>query len=241
MSNLATNKIGASRRWTLVAGIVAIVLAAVLLIAYLIQYRSSVQDETEATPVVVAKNLIPKGTSGTVIAEKELYQIASLPKEDLKAGAISDPSYLNGRAAVVDIFPGAQITTSDVTPSTSEAIPTKLTGLQRAVAIPVGGARGLVGIVADGDFVDIYYEAAGNGGQVLGLLASNVLVMRAPTGDGAPAILKLNAPAAQRMALAADTGTLWFLLRPAGDAKNPPPVAVSSQQLLALINAQTRR
>lgn len=241
MSNTSlTTKVTQSRGWTLALGIAAAALAAILLIAYLVQYRSSVNDSTAPTPVLVAKNLIPKGTSGTVIAEKQLFQAATLAKDDLKVGAISDPAYLNGRVAVADIFPGQQITTADLSAGLTDAIPTQLTGKQRAVAIAVNGSRGLVGYVASGDRVDIYYETAGNGGTVLGLLASNVLVMRAPTA-GTPAILRLPAPQAQTMALASDSGTLWFLLRPAGDAKDGPIKAVSTQQLQQLIQSGTKR
>ncbi len=137
MSNTSlTTKVQQSRGWTLALGIAAAVLAAILLIAYLVQYRSSVNDSTAPTPVLVAKNLIPKGTSGTVIAEKQLFQAATLAKDDLKVGAISDPAYLNGRVAVADIFPGQQITTADLSAGLTDAIPTQLTGKQRAVAIP---------------------------------------------------------------------------------------------------------
>ena len=177
MSNTSlTSKVQQSRGWTLALGIGAAALAAILLIAYLVQYRSSVNDSTAPSPVLVAKNLIPKGTSGTVIAEKQLFQAATLSKDDLKVGAISDPAYLNGRVAVADIFPGQQITTADLSVGLTDAIPTQLTGKQRAVAIPVTGARGLVGYVSSGDRVDIYYETGSNGGTVLGLLAPNVLV-----------------------------------------------------------------
>lgn len=225
----------------MILGIAAAALAAILLVVYLVQYRSSVNESATPTPVLVAKQLIPKGTSGTVIAEKQLYQAATLAQEDLKTGAISDPAYLNGRVAVVDVFPGQQITTADLSAGLTEALPTKLSGLQRAVAVTVPGSRGLVGIVGDGDRVDIYWETPGSGGTVLGLLSPNVLVMRAPVAEGQPAILRLNAPLAQRVALAADTGTLWFLLRPAGDAKQPPAVAITTQQLQAQINGQARR
>jgi Flp pilus assembly protein CpaB len=232
-----TSKVQQSRGWTLALGIGAAALAAILLIAYLVQYRSSVNDSTAPSPVLVAKNLIPKGTSGTVIAEKQLFQAATLSKDDLKVGAISDPAYLNGRVAVADIFPGQQITTADLSVGLTDAIPTQLTGLQRAVAIQVDGSRGLVGFVASGDRVDVYYQTGSNGGTILGLLAPNVLIMRAPTG-GAPAIIRADAPLAQKLALASDSGTLWFLLRPAGDAKNPPKKSITSTELLAQINGQ---
>ena len=240
MSNTSlTSKVQQSRGWTLALGIGAAALAAILLIAYLVQYRSSVNDSTAPSPVLVAKNLIPKGTSGTVIAEKQLFQAATLSKDDLKVGAISDPAYLNGRVAVADIFPGQQITTADLSVGLTDALPTQLTGLQRAIAVSVGGTQGLVGYVASGDRVDIYYEAAGAGGDMLGLLAPNVLVMRAASG-GAPFILRADAPLAQKLALASTSGTLWFLLRPAGDAKNPPKRTATTQDLLQQISRQPR-
>ena len=239
MSNTSlTTKVQQSRGWTLALGIAAAALAAILLVAYLVQYRSSVNESTAPTPVLVAKSLIPKGTSGTVIAEKGLFQAATLAKEDLKTGALSDPAYLNGRVAVADIFPGQQITTADVSAGLTDAIPTQLSGKQRAVAIPVTGARGLVGYVASGDRVDIYWESGSEQGTILGLLAPNTLVMRAPAGEGQPAILRADAGIAQTLALAADTGTLWFLLRPAGNAKEAPKKSITSAELLALIQGR---
>ena len=238
MSNTSlTSKVQQSRGWTLALGIGAAALAAILLIAYLVQYRSSVNDSTAPTPVLVAKNLIPKGTSGTVIAEKQLFQAATLSKDDLKVGAISDPAYLNGRVAVGDIFPGQQITTADLSVGLTDAVPTQLSGKQRAVAIPMTGNRGLAGYVTSGDRVDVYYETGSNGGTILGLLAPNVLVLRAGTA-GAPAIIKADAALAQTLALATDSGTLWFLLRPAGDAKEAPKKSITSTELLAKINGQ---
>ena len=235
MSNTSlTTKVTQSRGWTLVLGIAAAALAAILLIAYLVQYRSSVNDSTAPTPVLVAKSLIPKGTSGTVIAEKQLFQAATLAKDDLKTGAISDPAYLNGRVTVADIFPGQQITTADVSAGLTDAIPTQLSGKQRAVSIPVGGHRGLVGYVASGDRVDVYYQVGSNDGTILGLLAPNVLIMRAASSGGA-VIIRADAGLAQKLALASDTGTLWFLLRPAGNAKAPPKKSITSTELLAEI------
>ena len=238
MSNTSiTSKVTQSRGWTLGLGIAAAVLAAVLLVAYLVQYRSSVNNSTEPTPVLVAKNLIPKGTSGTVIAEKQLFQAATLAKDDLKIGAISDPAYLNGRVAVGDIFPGQQITTADLSAGLTDAIPTQLSGVQRAVGIAIDATRGLVGYVASGDRVDVYYQTGASNGTILGLLAPNVLIMRAPAG-GAPAIIRADAKLAQKLALASNTGTLWFLLRPAGNAKNPPKKAITSTEILAQIQGQ---
>lgn len=234
MDTIVKKRFGSSRGLTLVLGIGAAVLAGVLLLVYLSQYRSSVDSEKEPTPVLVAKNLIPTGTSGTIIAQKELFQVASLPKDDLKVGAISDPAFLNGRVAVVDIFPGQQITTADVSPTTTEAIPTKLIGRQRAFAIPVDATRGLVGYIADGDKVDMYLGITGAQGNLLTLFAPAVEIMRAPVPGSNVALIKADAGLAQKIAFASDSGTLWFLLRPAVDAKKPPAQTVTIQTLLAI-------
>ena len=243
MSNPSlTSKVTQSRGWTLGLGIAAAALAAILLIAYLVQYRSSVNASTEPTPVLVAKALIPKGTSGTVIAEKGLFQAATLPKDDLKIGAISDPAYLNGRVAVADIFPGQQITTADLSVQTTEAIPTNLTGEERGVAIPIDASRGLVGYLAQGDHVDVYVGLT-TGQSLLTLLAPDIEILRAPVaGTSTTYVLKAPAPIAQRLAYASDAGTLWFLARPQVGAKKTPPLTISMATLLnqAKRNRQAR-
>jgi pilus assembly protein CpaB len=242
MSNTTfTSRLNASRGWTLALGIGAAILAGILLIAYILEYRSSVKDSAAPTSVLVAKKLIPKGTSGSIIAEQDLFQTTSLPRDDLKLGAISDPAYLAGRVTTVDIFPGQQLTTGELSAGTTSAIQTQIAGEQRALALPSAGSRGLVGYLADGDRVDIYYGTGASGSSVLALLAPNVLVLRAPSAEGAPVVLRAETPLqGQRLALAADTGTLWYLLRPTTGAESPPRRAVSSQQLLSLITSQRR-
>jgi len=242
MQQSVTSKIGTSKGWTLALGIGAALLAAILLVVYLNRYRSSVDAQNAATPVLVAKNLIPRGTSGTIIAKKELFQVASLPKDDLKVGAISDPAYLNGRVAAGDIFPGQQITTADLSVATTEAVPTSLTGAERAVAVPIDAARGLVGYTAQGDHVDVYVGLT-TGQSLLTLLAPDIEILRAPVaGTSTTYVLKAPAPIAQRLAYASDAGTLWFLARPQVGAKKTPPLTVSMATLLqqAKRNRQAR-
>ena len=233
MQQALSGKIGNSRGWTLALGIGAAALAAILLVVYLNRYRSSVDSANAATPVLVAKNLIPKGASGQIIAQKALFQVASLPKDDLKVGAISDPAYLNGRVAAADIFPGQQITTADLSATTTEAVPTKLTGTERALAVPVDSARGLVGYTQSGDHVDVYVSLNGDNGVLLTLLAPNVEIVNAPTAGQSTYVLKAPAPLAQRLAFASDNGTLWFLARPLVGAKKTPPLTITMQTLLA--------
>jgi hypothetical protein len=87
-----------------------VVLAAILLVVYLDRYRSPVEGENAPATVLVAKQLIPHGTPGTLVTSQSMYTPTTLPPEEVGVGAISDPAYLHGRTAAADIFPGQQLT-----------------------------------------------------------------------------------------------------------------------------------
>jgi len=95
---------------SVVAGLAAILLAAY---AYADHSRTRVGTENAPTPVLVAKRLIPKGTSGSFLATSTMYAATTLPPNEVEVGAVADPSYLNGQAAAVDILRGEQIVASD--------------------------------------------------------------------------------------------------------------------------------
>ena len=84
MSNTLTGKVSgrmSSRGWAIALGIGAVVLAAILLVVYLDRYRARVGGENAPTPVLVAKQLIPQGTPGTLVASQSMYAPTTLPRE----------------------------------------------------------------------------------------------------------------------------------------------------------------
>src|SRR5919109_1931834 len=148
-------KLLATRGGTAAVAGAAALLAFVIFLLFMNQYRSSVDDSSEPVGVLVAKSLIPKGMSGDLIGAQELFQPTTAPKGQVKDGALTDPATLRGRVAVDDIYPGQQLTTGDFSTTTTEAIATKITGEQRAMSIPLDQAHGLIGHVRTGDHVDI--------------------------------------------------------------------------------------
>lgn len=64
-------------------------------------------------PVLVAKRLIPKGTTWSTIVERRMYAPVTLPCAERKPGAVADPADLAGAVTGVDIFPGQQLTDAD--------------------------------------------------------------------------------------------------------------------------------
>jgi hypothetical protein len=96
-------------------GVAAAVLVAILLLVYLSHYRNSVKGSTEPGTVLLAKRLIPKGTSGSSIAAQNLFVVITIPKGQIAPRAISDPAVLQGRVAAADIYPHEQLAAPDFT------------------------------------------------------------------------------------------------------------------------------
>lgn len=95
-------------------GVAAAVLVG-LLLGYLSHERNSVEGSTERGTVLVAKRLIPKGTSWSSIAAHDFFLVTTIPKEQIAPKAISDPAVLQGRVAATDIYPRQELVASNFT------------------------------------------------------------------------------------------------------------------------------
>jgi Flp pilus assembly protein CpaB len=221
ISRLFRNRGGA-----VIAGIVAAAIAIILLVVYLNSYRSSVNSNKAPERVLVATKVIAKGTSGTTIAKKNLYEMTSVAKDQLKLNAITDPAALVDRISVADIFPGQQLTQEDFTTETQTGIPYQLTGRQRAIAIPTDASHGVGGTVGPGNFVDVYVGTSGGQGQLVTLIASDVYVLSAPVDGAGNFILRIPTRQAAKFAFASDNTKIWLVLRPqVGSSRTPPTTA----------------
>jgi pilus assembly protein CpaB len=226
-----------TRRGSLLVGAAAAVLAGLILLVYLNSYRNSVNSSAAPATVLVAKNLIQKGTPGNIIGSSDQFQVASVPKAQLQAGALTDPAALAGRVAVTDIYPGQQLTATYFAYAPPGTLQTKITGTDRAIALSIDAEHGMIGQIAAGDHVDIFigFVLAGAGGNqpVIKLLMTDVLILKAPVaGSTGLVTLRLPQHKAAQIAYAADNGTLWFVLRPASGAKTINPGIINAQTLL---------
>lgn len=235
MSNTLTSKVSgrmSSRGWAIALGIGAILLAAVLLVVYLDRYRARVGGENAPTPVLMAKQVIPAGTPGTLVAGQQMYEPTTLPRKDVEVGAIADPQYLSGRAAAVDIFPGSQLTAADFAASDTASVDSQITGDQRALSISIDNVHGSLSQIQAGDSVDIYTAIAG----VVKLFRPNVKVLAIPTVPGPTGsgnlILRIPSKDAANFAFAADNTQLWFVIRPVVNAKPTKPATANAATAL---------
>jgi Flp pilus assembly protein CpaB len=218
-----------TRRGAITTAVVAALLAAVLLFAFVQSYKKGSSATAVNAPVFVASGYIPKGTPVSVIASAQLLSRTTVPASKAVVGAITDPSVIRGEVAASTIYPGQQLTSSDFT-ATNVTVASLLTGNQRAIAIPVDSAHGLVGIVQTGDHVDVLVDgASAAGGKGVATVDQNILVLAAPGSGGGGGIagggssssgniiLRVTNAQAPALAYAADNQKVWITLRPALD------------------------
>jgi Flp pilus assembly protein CpaB len=216
-----------SRGWAIALGIGAVVLAAILLVVYLDRYRARVSGRNAPTPVLVAKQTIRAGTPGTIVASGGMYVPSTLPRKDVVVGAISDPQYLSGRAAAVDIFPGHQITAADFAATAGTSVGSQITGKQRAISVSIDNIHGSLAQVKPGDSVDIYIElGARNGQQLIKLFQPDVKVLALPNQGGDAIVLRMNSKDVPKFMYMADNTQMYWAIRPIAGAK--PTVKASA-------------
>jgi Flp pilus assembly protein CpaB len=240
-------KMLSTRGGTIALGGVAALLAAFVLVLYLNQYRSSVAADSEPVTVLVAKRLIEKGMPGDVVGVRRLFDSEESPRNQVREGAITDPSTLRGRVAVEDIYPGQQLTVTDFEMTTS-ALGATLAGKNRAISLPLDSARGLIGKAEAGDRVDVYASlkiptSTGRERPIVKVLAQNALVLDAPEGatagvaaggtQTANVVLRVNRDQAIQMAYTIDNGKIWLVLRPRAGAPAGIPGAITDNAILA--------
>src|SRR4029078_6784500 len=145
-------RLTSTRRGTLLVAGAAALLAGALILIYLNGDRNSVQSEGAPVTVLIAQENIPKGTSGAVIASKNLFRTTTMRESQLREGAFSDPANLKGQVVTQEIFKGSQLTTASFAPG-GESLAAGLAGTDRIVAIPLDPAHGFIGEIDAGSHV----------------------------------------------------------------------------------------
>jgi Flp pilus assembly protein CpaB len=238
-------RIAGTRGGAITIAATAAVLAGIVLLAFTSRYKDRVQGGTVEHSVLVANRLIPKGTSGAVVVSDGLFKPSSVQGENVASGALASSAALGGKVATRDIYPGQQITAADFA-SNADPLRGQLSGVQRAIDVPIDDAHGLIGEVRAGDSVDVLAgfntasSTTGRGRPQLRTLIQDVRVLKAPDADAKVTghdmqdlTVRVTADQAAQLAFASDAGRVWFILRPPVGAKNPHPSAVTLEALLA--------
>jgi Flp pilus assembly protein CpaB len=243
-----TRKLLSTREGTLAFATLAGLLAIGLLLAFMGAYKNSVDEGAQPVTVLVARDSLPKGVSGDLIAEKGMFQATGFKRDQVKEGAVTDPASLRGQVATHNLVKGQQLTVGDFSRPTNPVL-SRLANDQRAVTIPVDSAHGMAGQIQTGDHVDVFagfqVQPLGSGARarpILRVLLQDVEVLQAPPtpkegGLGNQSqtqnvVLRVSDKDAPQVAFSSDNGKLWISLRPPAGAKQDPPSIVTLERLL---------
>lgn len=243
-------KLISTRRGSLYIAVGAALLAGIAILVYLNQYRDRLQAGTTPVTVLIARQTIPKGTPGSVVASKGMFTATTIRESQLREGAFSDPASLTGRVATTEVYEGSQLTAGAFSASSTSLAGT-LTDRERVIAIPLDSAHGLIGDLEVGNRVDVYAAfnvipvgpggAPSNGGQarpVLRMIMANIPVAAIGSTGGSigskatNVSLRVTDEQAAQLAFASENGKLWLSLRPSAGAKSSPPRIVTAETLL---------
>ncbi len=216
-----------SKNGSVLAAAVTAILAGLIIMVFLNQYRDNINKDGVPTPVLVASQLIEQGSAGDTIGAQ--FKTDDVPRDQLKEGAVTDAAALRGKIAAEDILPGQQLTAADFKPAGKTSV-TKLGPDDRAMKISLDAAHGLIGEIRKGDHVDVlsgFLVDTGTGRQrpVLRRLMQNLLVLGTPEvvksrgvggGSNRPkeVTLRVTYKQAPKLAFASDNGKVWLVLRP---------------------------
>ena len=169
-----------------VIAVVLGLLAAVLTMAYVTNYRKNVQHGQQDVGVLVASADIPAGTSGAAIVSGHMLIRKTIPRTALVPGAISSPDQIAKLVSTQEVMVGEQVTKSRFGDANQLGVRAQLKGTLRAIQVAADPNQVLAGTLRAGDHVDLVgnmkvESGAGSSTHYDRVVLRNVLVLRAPT------------------------------------------------------------
>lgn len=213
------------------------VLAALLTIFYVTNYKRSVQSGEELVPVYVAAGPIAVGTSGSEVSDRNLMKAVEVNRRNVVPGAISEPDQIDHLVAAEKVYAGEQVTLSRFKPLGEQGIQAQLKGRLRAIQVPGSEHQLLLGTLKEGDRVDFVgsLETRGDGMPFTRVVLRDLLVLRAPGSAGVEskltarpeeafsAMLAVSDEQSQKLFHVMHHGEWALELRPVTDAADSKP------------------
>ena len=233
-----------------VAIAIGLALVAMLLtLFYVVNYRRSVQHGQATVQVYVAAKNIPAGTTGASIAHGHALKTTSIARRSVVPGAISDPNQVANLVLTQPLYAGEQVTLRRFSDVHSEGIVGQLKGTMRAIQVPGDSNQVLAGTLHAGDHVDLVANLTvdSNSNSTTGssthatrivlrdltvLQPSNVTLTGSATNQQTSVILAVTDTQVQRLFFVMRNADWTLELRPAVDASDSAERLDSIQTVL---------
>jgi Flp pilus assembly protein CpaB len=231
------------RMRNIVVAIGLALVAMVLTLVYISNYKRSVQHSAGKVQVYVASHDISAGVSGADLIKQHAFHSENVTRSAVVPGAISSPNDIKNLILSSPLYANEQVTIRRFTNVEASGILAHLRGTMRAVQVPGDPNQLLAGTLQTGDKVDLVANLKPNAGTSDGNAARIVLrdlvVLSAPSDSG----LSQTTPNSGTSAILAVTDTqvqrLFFVLKNADWTLELRPVINPADSSERVENFQT--
>ena len=129
--------------------------AMMLTLFYVTNYKRSVQKGASSVQVYVAAKDITAGTTGADLIKHKAFRIETVQRKDVVPGAVSSPDQVSSLVLSTPMFAGEQVTLRRFSDVAAQGIRSQLKGTMRAVEVAGDPNQLLTGTLAPGDHVDL--------------------------------------------------------------------------------------
>src|SRR5579872_6390500 len=120
-------------------------IAMMLTLFYVTNYKRSVQRDASSVQVYVAAHDVSAGVAGAVIATQHDLRLENVQRRDVVPGAISSPGQIANLVLAGPLYAGEQVTLRRFTNVAAEGIRAQLKGTLRAVQVAGDSSQLLAG------------------------------------------------------------------------------------------------
>src|SRR3954466_9578065 len=109
--------------------------AMMLTLFYVTNYKRSVQKDASNVQVYVAARDVSAGVSGADLVKQHALKVETVRRSDVVPGSISDPEQIGSLVLTAPLYTGEQVTLRRFSDAAAQGIRSQLKGTMRAVQV----------------------------------------------------------------------------------------------------------
>lgn len=158
--------------------------AMMLTLFYVTNYKRSVQKGASSVQVYVAARDVQAGVTGQDLVKQHALKVNTVRRADVVPGAISDPEQVGNLVLSTPLYAGEQVTLRRFSDVAAQGIRSQLKGTMRAVEVAGDANQVLAGTLQSGDHVDLVANLKLPGSQAASadrIVLRDLTVLTSPT------------------------------------------------------------
>jgi Flp pilus assembly protein CpaB len=233
----------------LVIAIGLALVAMLMTLFYVTNYKRSVQHQAQGVQVYVAAHDVSGGIAGGDLVKAHDLKLATVTRSEVVPGAISSPDQISNLVLSGPLYAGEQVTLRRFTDVAAQGVRAQLKGTLRAVQVAGDPTQLLAGTLHAGDHVDIVANLRTNTDQATNatrIVLRDIPVLSTPAASSSAAVATSSSDSVILAVTDTQVQRLFFVLRNADWTFDLRPVvnAVDSPErietLTSVLNAGTR-